>query len=104
MGVPALRNSLLQAFLSDVRPRLGKVREAVRAGDARLVEFESHGLTGMCRTIGAAACGEVFAQLERLGESEELGAAPPLVQKAEQEIARAEEHIRRFDQILRKVA
>jgi len=104
MGVPALRNSLLQAFLSDVRPRLTKVREAVRAGDARLVEFESHGLTGMCRTIGAAACGEVFAQLERLGESEELGAAQPLLQKAEQEIARAEEHIRRFDQILRKVA
>jgi CheY-like chemotaxis protein len=104
MGVPALRNSLLQAFLSDVRPRLAKVRDAVRAGNARVVEFESHGLVGMCRTLGAAACGEVFAQLERVGETESLGAAQPLLQKAEQEIARTEEHIRRFDQILRKVA
>lgn len=104
MGVPALRNSLLQAFLSDVRPRLQKLKDAVRAGDARLVEFESHGLVGMCKTIGAAACAEVFEQVERLGENETLGAAQPLLQRAEQEIARAEEHIRRLDQILRKVA
>jgi len=104
MGVPALRNSLLQAFLSDVRPRTQKLKEAVRAGDARLVEFESHGLVGMCKTIGAAACGEVFEQIERLGENEALGAAQPLLQRAEQEIVRAEEHIRRLDQILRKVA
>ena len=104
MGVPALRNSLLQAFLSDVRPRLQKLKDAVRAGDARLVEFESHGLVGMCKTIGAAACAEVFEQVERLGENETLGAAQPLLQRAEQEIVRAEEHIRRLDQILRKVA
>jgi len=104
MGVPALRNSLLQAFLSDVRPRTQKLKEAVRAGDARLVEFESHGLVGMCKTIGAAACADVFEQIERLGENETLGAAQPLLQRAEQEIVRAEEHIRRLDQILRKVA
>ena len=104
MGVPALRNSLLQAFLSDVRPRLAKLRDAVRAGDSRLVEFEAHGLVGMCRTIGALACGEVFAQLERLGENESLGHAPALLQRAEQEIARTEEHIRRLDEILRRVA
>src|SRR5206468_11525783 len=100
MGVPALRNSLLQAFLSDVRPRLQKLREAVRAGDARLVEFESHGLVGMCRTIGAAACADVFAKVERLGEDETLATAPPLLQHAEHEIARAEEHVRRLDQML----
>ena len=104
MGVPALRTSLLEAFLSDVRPRLTRLKEAVRAADPRRVAFEAHGLVGMCRTIGAVACGEVFGQLERLGEDESLAGAAQLVQRAEHEVTRAEEHIRRLGEILRKVA
>ena len=104
MGVPALRNSLLQAFLSDVRPRFARLRDAVKADHARRVEFEAHGLVGMCRTIGAAAAGAVCAEIEQLAESEGLGRAGALLPRAEQEIARAEEHIRRLDAILRKVA
>jgi HPt (histidine-containing phosphotransfer) domain-containing protein len=104
MGVPALRNSLLQAFLSDVRPRFTRLRDAVKAGNARRAEFEAHGLVGMSRTIGAAAAGAMFARIEQLAESEDLGQAGTLLTRAEQEITRAEEHIRRLDEILRKVA
>jgi PAS domain S-box-containing protein len=98
MGVPALRNSLLHTFLSDVRPRLAKLKGAVQAGDFRRVEFEAHGLKGMSRTIGAEACGLVFGQIEDMGENEALDDALPALQRAEQEVARAEEHIRRMEQ------
>ena len=104
MGVPALRNSLLQTFLSDVRPRLAKLKDAVRTGDSRRGEFEAHGLKGMSRTIGAVACGDVFAQLEEMGENESLADAGPALLRAEQEIVRAEEHIRKLEDSQRKVA
>src|SRR5439155_8488477 len=51
MGLPALRASLLHTFLGDVSIRLERLSHAFDAGDARRVEFESHGLKGMCATI-----------------------------------------------------
>jgi CheY-like chemotaxis protein/HPt (histidine-containing phosphotransfer) domain-containing protein len=93
MGIPALRESLLNTFLSDVRPRLEQLGLAVNGREARRVEFEAHGLKGMCATVGAAACAELFAELERVGREKTLEQAAPLLKRAYLEVTRTERYI-----------
>ncbi len=93
MGNPALRASLLGTFLAEVRPRLEQLNQAVVGQDARRAEFEAHGLKGMCLTLGAVFCGEVFAELERLGRERRLVNAGPLLKRAHLEVTRAERTI-----------
>jgi len=93
MHSPKLRASLLGTFLAEVRPRLEQLGQAVVARDARRVEFEAHGLKGMCLTLGATACGGVFAEMERLGRERELAGAAPLLKRAHIEVMRAEAYL-----------
>jgi hypothetical protein len=93
MGIPALRASLLSAFLTEVRPRLEQLSEAVVVHDARRIEFEAHGLKGMCLTLGADVCGEVFAEMECLGREQRLDGMAPLLKRAHLEVTRTERYI-----------
>jgi len=100
MGLPALRSSLLHTFLADVSHRLERLTHAFDAHDARRVEFEAHGLKGMCATIGAAGCTRLFGEIEEKARDENITEARPLLQPAIDEVHRAEEFIHRFDTIL----
>jgi HPt (histidine-containing phosphotransfer) domain-containing protein len=102
MGLPALRDALLQTFMSDVHPRLVRLAEAISAQDARRVEFEAHGLKGMSATVGAIACAEVFAKVERLAGEEQLAEMSNLLDKARAEVQRTEQHIERLESILKR--
>jgi PAS domain S-box-containing protein len=100
MGLPALRSSLLHTFLADVSNRLARLTHAFDAEDARRVEFEAHGLKGMCATIGAGGCTRLFGEIEEKARDENIAEARPLLQPATDEVHRAEEFIHRFDTIL----
>jgi PAS domain S-box-containing protein len=105
MGLPALRSSLLHTFLIDVPGRLDRLRYAFEAGDLRRVEFESHGLRGMCATIGAAGCTLLFGEMEERARADRVDAARLLLEPAIEESQRTEQFIRRFDAIVtREVA
>ena len=105
MGLPALRASLLHTFLHDVPTRVERITQAMDAGDARRVEFESHGLKGMCATIGAGGCAMLFGEIESLARDDRAAEARVLLQPAIHEVHRAVDFIRRFDAILaREVA
>lgn len=104
MGLPALRDALLQTFMTDVHPRLARLAEAVTAMDPRRIEFEAHGLKGMSATVGAVACAETFGQIERLAGEEQMGGMPGLLERAKDEVQRTEEHIERLETILRRAA
>ena len=99
MGVPALRDSLLSTFLNDVRPRLEQLGLAVNGRDARRVELEAHGLKGMCATVGAIACAELFAVLERVGREQTLDLAAPLLKRAHLEVTRTERYITTMERL-----
>jgi PAS domain S-box-containing protein len=104
MGIPALRETLLRAFLDDVHPRVGRLRQAVQLRDARKIEFEAHGLKGMSATIGAAACADVFGRMEHLAREGEL---EPLVEdfaRAEREVERVIGFVKHYDEILKRAA
>ena len=104
MGIPALRETLLRAFLDDVGPRVERLRQAVRMRDAKQIEFEAHGLKGMSATIGAAACADVFGRMEHAARE---GQVDPLVEEfahAEHEVERVIDFVRRYDEILKRAA
>ena len=104
MGIPALRDALLQTFLNDIGSRMTRLTEAVVSHDARRIEFEAHNLKGMSATIGADSCAEVFAEIERLAKDEQVVDVHPLMNRANQEVERAEAYIRRLENILSRAA
>ncbi len=104
MGIRALRDTLLTTFLADVPPRLGRLEEAIDSKDARRIEFEAHGLKGMCATVGAITCGNVFATIEQLAGEERVKETIALLPKARAAVERTEQYIARLEKILSRAA
>jgi CheY-like chemotaxis protein len=100
MGIPALRSSLLHTYLQDVRPRLDRLEQAFDHADARRIEFEAHGLKGMCATIGAPGCAVLFGEMESWARDEHALEARILLEPARHEVERTEQFIQRLDSIL----
>jgi PAS domain S-box-containing protein len=96
MGHPDLRRTLVQTFLSDIRPRLARLDGHITAGDAHAVEFEAHGLKGMCGAIGARRCSRVFRTLEDKGRQQDLDHASAMLQTATAEVERVEDELARL--------
>ncbi|NOT34243.1 MAG: response regulator [Candidatus Eisenbacteria bacterium] len=90
MGNPELKALLVKAFTAQTRPRFEKLTVAATQNDADGVAFEAHALRGMCATVGAARCAQVFETIERLGREGRLEPISYLLQRAEIEVARME--------------
>jgi HPt (histidine-containing phosphotransfer) domain-containing protein len=90
MGNAELEAILVRTFVHHIRPRLERLREAGKTGDAGAIEMEAHGIKGMCATIGAMACADVFGRIERLGREKRLEPVAPMIDYAEIEVTRVE--------------
>ena len=90
MGNVELENILINTFVHHIRPRLQRLRDAAGTGDAGAIEFEAHGIKGMCSTIGAMACADVFGRIERLGREKRLEPVNPMLDYADMEVSRVE--------------
>jgi CheY-like chemotaxis protein len=93
MGSPELRAVLIKAFLTHSRPRVEKLRQFLRQGDAQGIQFEAHAMKGMCATLGATRCAELFGRIEKLGAEQRLEPVAPLLDHAELEVGLAEDHL-----------
>jgi HPt (histidine-containing phosphotransfer) domain-containing protein len=78
----------MDLFLTDLPPQLAGLREAVEAGDARSVERIAHILKGSSGSMGAKRMEAICAEVEEMGHSEELRAAPGLILRLEEEFGR----------------
>jgi HPt (histidine-containing phosphotransfer) domain-containing protein len=94
MGNPELQKMLIQSFLTQVRPHLERLREGVLLGDAEVVGFEAHALKGMCATLGALRCAEVFEHMERLAQQQRLEPLRFKLERAESEVQQVEAQLR----------
>jgi HPt (histidine-containing phosphotransfer) domain-containing protein len=94
MGNPELQKMLIQSFLTQVQPRLQHLREGVALGDAEVVGFEAHALKGMCATLGALRCAEVFEHMERLAQQQRLEPLRFKLDRAEIEVGQVEALLR----------
>jgi PAS domain S-box-containing protein len=87
-GEPNILNELMDLFLTDVPPQLVALREAAEASDAHAVERIAHTLMGSCGNMGAVRMGAICAELEEIGRTEDLAAAPVRISRLEEEFGR----------------
>jgi two-component system sensor histidine kinase/response regulator len=99
MGLPALRSSMLNTYVSDVYPRLQRLEDAVKGRDLERVEFESHALRGMCLTIGAKPCAVLFGEMESRARAKHFADVEPLLPLAIEQVRRSEEFVQRLERI-----
>jgi len=87
-GEPDILNELIALFLSDVPSQLADLREASEAGEAHSVERIAHTLKGSAANMGAMKMKALLAELEEIGRSGKLGAAPERISRVEEEFGR----------------
>ncbi|QIN81445.1 response regulator [Rubrobacter tropicus] len=87
-GEPDILGELTELFLASVAPQLVALRDAVEAGDARPVERVAHTLRGSCANMGAVAMEAICGELEGMGRSNDVSAAPSLLSRLEAEYER----------------
>jgi len=91
MGSPELRAQLIQAFQTQIMPKLEQLDQAIKVGDAAAAERVAHSLKGMCATVGAMRCAQAFDHMERMGREKRIDALRYRFERALPEVARADE-------------
>ncbi len=87
-GEPDILGELIELFLTDVPPKLVVLREAAETGDAHSVERIAHTLKGSCGSMGAVGMEALCKELEEIGHSGDLAAAPARISRLEGEFGR----------------
>jgi HPt (histidine-containing phosphotransfer) domain-containing protein len=77
-GEPDILPALVNMFLSDARPRLDALSDAVQRGIAPIVEREAHALKGSCANFGARLMMALCGRLQLAGRAADLTDAPAL--------------------------
>jgi two-component system sensor histidine kinase/response regulator len=88
LGDTDLLEELAEMFFDDASSRLRELRGAVEAGDAGGVERAAHTLKGSSGNMGAARMSSICAELQDVGASGDLGRAPGLLERLEEEYGR----------------
>jgi len=81
MGLPSLREGLLDTFLGEIGHFLEKLSWALSDADAQRVASEAHGLVALSRSVGATACTEALEELARRGADGTLKASDTILRR-----------------------
>jgi CheY-like chemotaxis protein/HPt (histidine-containing phosphotransfer) domain-containing protein len=71
---PAIVNEFLTDYLASSRDNMEEMRAVLAAGDSRQVGTLAHKLKSASRAVGALALGDLCAELENLGKTEDMEA------------------------------
>jgi HPt (histidine-containing phosphotransfer) domain-containing protein len=71
---PAIVNEFLTDYLASSRNNMEEMRAVLAVGDARQVGTLAHKLKSSSRAVGALALGDLCAELENLGKTEDMEA------------------------------
>jgi two-component system, sensor histidine kinase and response regulator len=82
-GDRQLLQEVVEAFLQECPELLEQTRAAVATADAALLRRAAHTMKGIMRTLGLEAPGALAAQLEEMGRSSDLSAAPSVLARLE---------------------
>ena len=86
---------LMLEFLSYIPKQLQILNEAVKIGDAKLVEREAHTIKGAAGNLGAKNLADSALKLELLGRNGNLENAEKLIVELESETKLFEEYVNR---------
>ena len=93
-GEPDVLTEVLNLFLTEVPPRLTRLRNAWAAGNIEEVHRAAHSIKGSAGNIGARRLYDVSAQLDEKTKSGDLAGAAPLVDALGVEFDKVEAAIR----------
>ena len=80
-GDEELLDELLTMLLEQARAGLADLAQAIREGDARGVEHSAHSLKGAAASLGAERFRQRAWELETIGRSGDLAAAPAALER-----------------------
>jgi CheY-like chemotaxis protein len=84
----------LTTYLRQAAEQIQALDAAVQSGSAIAVERTAHSFRGASNTCGLPHMGALLLQLEQIGRSAELSAAPPMLSRIRQELQRIRTHLR----------
>ncbi len=85
-GDRQLLQEVVEAFLEECPELLDQARAAVAAADAILLRRSAHTIKGIMLTLGLEMPGALAAELEEMGRSSDLSAAPPILSRLESQL------------------
>nr|MBC8218033.1 PAS domain S-box protein [Planctomycetota bacterium] len=94
-----LIKEVVPIFLKDSEERLGKLTEAVKAGDASGIKFYAHALKGAATNVGANRLSDIACHLEHVGREKDVEAAIPLFDELKTELEKVVTFLSRTDWI-----
>jgi HPt (histidine-containing phosphotransfer) domain-containing protein len=95
-GEPDVLEEILRMFLTEVPPRLDRLRNAWAAGNIEGVRRAAHSLKGSAGNIGANRLYAVCRQLDDQGKTGDLSAATELIDALGVEFGKVEAEIHRL--------
>jgi signal transduction histidine kinase/DNA-binding response OmpR family regulator/HPt (histidine-containing phosphotransfer) domain-containing protein len=87
-GEPDILSELIELFITEVSAQLASLQMAVEAGDAHSVERIAHSIRGSCGNMGAVGMETLCIELEEMGRSKDLAAAPAWASRLAEEFER----------------
>lgn len=82
-----LLKEIAALFLDEYPRALDDMRQALSAGDARMLERAAHGLKGSVANFCARSAEDAAFQLEQMGRAQKLEQAPQTLAALEQSLA-----------------
>src|SRR5262249_48471830 len=91
MGNEEVRKMLVDAFFQRFSEPASRLRTALQEGNATKARIESHSMKGMCSSLGAQRCAEIYAALEDCIESGKLEGLSTLLDRGDHEMLLVEQ-------------
>ena len=99
LGDEELVKEVVLIFLKDNNERLGKLTEAVKAGDAGQIKLYAHAIRGASRNIAAQHLSEIAHRLECAGQKEDIESAISLFDELKVELEKVMSFLSQTDWI-----
>ena len=91
MGNAEVRRMLVDAFFQRFSEPASRLRTALQDGNATKARIESHSMKGMCASLGAQRCAEIYAAIEDCLESGKLEGLGSLLDRGDHEMQLVEQ-------------
>ena len=87
-------SQLVNTYLDDANARMERLRTAAESAEMQTVKSEAHALKGSSKNLGAFPLGDLYAEMENMGNQESSEHIPALMARIESELVRVESFLR----------
>jgi len=91
MGNAEVRRMLVDAFFQRFSEPASRLRTALQEGNATRARIEAHSMKGMCASLGAQRCAEIYAAIEECLETGKMDGLSALIDRGDLEMMLVEQ-------------